>query len=75
MTTLQKNIVKILDRATQDSEIQGVTVLRIINLLKPRDKPPLLSDEEIEKAVWGEWNATHWRVAQAQREGDIKFYS
>jgi len=40
----------------------------------PKDKPPLLSDEEMAEAVRGEWNATHWRVAQAQREADIKWY-
>jgi len=45
MTTLREDIVKILDRANQNNEIQGVTVLKIANLIKhPKDKPPLLSD-------------------------------
>ena len=45
---------------------------------KPKDKPPLLSDEEIEK-VWRNKDAitikeAERNVAQAQREADIKHY-
>jgi len=35
-------------------------------------KPEILSDEELAKAVWGEWNAGHLRVAQAQRDKGYK---
>lgn len=34
---------------------------------KPNDGG-LLTDEELSRAVWGEWNAEHLRVAKAQRD-------
>ena len=43
----------------------------ILNLFKPLlDKLTVIDDEEIAKAVWGEWNAEHLRVAQAQLQHD-----
>ncbi|MBA7581213.1 hypothetical protein ES708_23115 [subsurface metagenome] len=48
----------------------------------PKDKPPLLSDEEIVEARIENWSKPSGKripkdraIAQAQREADIKFYS
>jgi len=38
------------------------------------NKQQLLTDEEISKAVWGQWSAEHLRVAQAQLSKARKHY-
>ena len=55
---------------------------QILTLIIPKDKPPLLSEEEIEKIEKNWFNTPldkrvdpEMLIAQAQREADIKFYA
>ncbi len=87
-TNLLEDIVTILDKAEQNKEIQGVTVLKILNRIKAVGKPALLSPEAIVEArkaslrrirVWryteSELDKLEGKaIAQAQWDVAIKHY-
>ena len=49
-------------------------ILALIPDKLPKEKPPLLSDEEIERLSYSRIMGRYKQVAQAQREADIKHY-
>jgi len=66
---IREKIDDILDTAittTNSGKVISKTDQILNEFRKEVDKLTVIGDEEIGKAVWGEWNAEHLRVAQAQ---------
>lgn len=49
-------------------------ILKELWELRPKDKPPLLNNKEMHAVIGAIYDLSHDKVAQAQREEDIKFY-